>query len=489
MQEEELRIPGFECYAVRRLSSAEGDVRNTKTNKWIKTIDGYVALRSPKGGTRRIRIESIRRQLFNDVFNDDMLYEWVRIENFPNYGVFRHTTPSGVDAFIISTRVPLKSKKSLISISENGKRTYILLSDLRRSLFPDIRDEDLQFEWRPIPGFSSYGLYRETTPSGVDVFNVHNRKPLTKVVNLSGYNYFGLTSDSGIVKTSLLGRLRLLTFVGPPPEPTFTCDHVNRIRNDDCLANLKWATQSEQKLNRDFLHGNPGLKMPIKRTRLDTGEVEHFASARDVPGFPVHHIFRHLNKRVKGCEYLYQYDTLELLDGEEFRCVQNSSTYISNFGRVARKCVAGLAICSHIFNSVYPSLNIRGKHESIHRVVWKTFVGEIPDGSFIDHIDENKRNFRLDNLRLVTRTENMRLSRGNVYYIYDKTTGEELAANTLNEAAAFTNLSTAHILKLSLRKHTSPRYEIREVCTFQQASRIMPMPAIIFMLNRFECVN
>ena len=44
----------------------------------------------------------------------------------------------------------------------------------------------------------------------------------------------------------------------------------------------------------------------------------------------------------------------------------------------------------------------------VHRLVWEAFNGPIPDGFEIDHVDENKANNSLNNLRLVTRTENMK---------------------------------------------------------------------------------
>lgn len=43
----------------------------------------------------------------------------------------------------------------------------------------------------------------------------------------------------------------------------------------------------------------------------------------------------------------------------------------------------------------------------IHRLVWESFVGQIPKGYEIDHIDGNKTNNELSNLRCVSHMENM----------------------------------------------------------------------------------
>ena len=42
-----------------------------------------------------------------------------------------------------------------------------------------------------------------------------------------------------------------------------------------------------------------------------------------------------------------------------------------------------------------------------HRLVYESFVGKIPAGYEIDHIDADKHNNDITNLRLVTRSENM----------------------------------------------------------------------------------
>lgn len=47
---------------------------------------------------------------------------------------------------------------------------------------------------------------------------------------------------------------------------------------------------------------------------------------------------------------------------------------------------------------------------SAHRVVWRYFNGDIPEGHIIDHKDEVRTNNHPDNLQAVTQSQNVRLS-------------------------------------------------------------------------------
>lgn len=54
----------------------------------------------------------------------------------------------------------------------------------------------------------------------------------------------------------------------------------------------------------------------------------------------------------------------------------------------------------------YWLMSIRGKRYRAHRIIWIFHHGYIPNGYEIDHIDGNRINNRIDNLRLVTRAQN-----------------------------------------------------------------------------------
>lgn len=56
----------------------------------------------------------------------------------------------------------------------------------------------------------------------------------------------------------------------------------------------------------------------------------------------------------------------------------------------------------------YEYVSIDGKLKLAHRLVWEAFNGVIPEGMEIDHINTDRLDNRLENLRLVTPSENKR---------------------------------------------------------------------------------
>jgi hypothetical protein len=53
------------------------------------------------------------------------------------------------------------------------------------------------------------------------------------------------------------------------------------------------------------------------------------------------------------------------------------------------------------------SIGVRKKYY-VHRLVWLTYKGDIPEGFEIDHINCIKTDNSIDNLQLLTRKDNMR---------------------------------------------------------------------------------
>ncbi|QVW27770.1 HNH endonuclease [Hafnia phage Pocis76] len=70
---------------------------------------------------------------------------------------------------------------------------------------------------------------------------------------------------------------------------------------------------------------------------------------------------------------------------------------------VRRDMVAG-----SITKNGYVSVGAKGVKTYAHRIVWVMFNGDIPDGVEIDHINHDRADNRIENLRLVSRAENLK---------------------------------------------------------------------------------
>src|SRR5699024_10471898 len=70
------------------------------------------------------------------------------------------------------------------------------------------------------------------------------------------------------------------------------------------------------------------------------------------------------------------------------------------------------------------------KRYFVHRLVYESYYGEIPNEMQVHHIDENKQNNSIQNLKLVTQRENNHLSRESLgYKLYQKDVDEIRSSN------------------------------------------------------------
>lgn len=87
-------------------------------------------------------------------------------------------------------------------------------------------------------------------------------------------------------------------------------------------------------------------------------------------------------------------------DGYEVSCLGNVRSFRNGKVRVLKGSIrAG-------YKRIDIKINGKRLHISIHSLVAKTFLGEKPEGLVIDHIDRNKQNNNVNNLRYVTTSEN-----------------------------------------------------------------------------------
>ena len=86
---------------------------------------------------------------------------------------------------------------------------------------------------------------------------------------------------------------------------------------------------------------------------------------------------------------------------QDYGVDENGATYSIRYGKKLKGSVN---------NNGYLQLktcnNAKTKAYLVHRLVWNAFVGEIPGGFELDHIDRDITNNALSNLRLVTHQQN-----------------------------------------------------------------------------------
>lgn len=123
----------------------------------------------------------------------------------------------------------------------------------------------------------------------------------------------------------------------------------------------------------------------------------------------------HKSKNYMDPKFRYENETFRPVKGADF------AYDISNYGRVMclpKRSWNGVGWKKHstlimrpfIDNGGYVSFKGKIRNEIIriypHRDVYKSFVGEIPEGYVIDHIDRNIRNNHISNIRIATRSQN-----------------------------------------------------------------------------------
>ena len=72
-----------------------------------------------------------------------------------------------------------------------------------------------------------------------------------------------------------------------------------------------------------------------------------------------------------------------------------------------KKAMTNKVLVGGYVSNTYKHKNEKLRPRYRHRVIWYYFNGEIPEGMQIDHINGDKTDNRLENLRLVTPKENL----------------------------------------------------------------------------------
>ena len=214
---------------------------------------------------------------------------------------------------------------------------------------------------KQINGYNNYYIY-----DNGDALNISTNKILKGSIGENGYKYYRLSKDNN--KTMFYAHRLVAEHFLENPNLLPIVNHKDGNKLNNQLSNLEWVSYSE---NTKHAHDNNLIKQVSKR------------------------------------EY-YKED----LENEQWKKIYDYNYSISTYGRVRNDNTLLLLKPSLACGYYKVRLSKDGivKDMIIHNLVYCVFhdMLNIPDGYVIDHINACKTDNRLENLRLITLSENVK---------------------------------------------------------------------------------
>ncbi len=167
--------------------------------------------------------------------------------------------------------------------------------------------------WKDI-GIKNYAVSNMGNVRGADGIR------LLKLCDNNGYKQVGIYND-GKLKPIKIHKLVMEAFVGERPDG-FDIDHINRIKNDNRLENLRYCSKSENMLNKcntrtDIEETDPVLRKKIIQNEWNKKYYENNKDYRK-------HYYEDNKERYKEYKKLYKQENNEkILEGAKKYREQN----------------------------------------------------------------------------------------------------------------------------------------------------------------------
>lgn len=247
---------------------------------------------------------------------------------------------------------------------------------------------------------------------------IRNRKTGQVLQNIKNgkYNFVSIYDDEGTRYNISISRAIASTFIGPPPSPEHTADHLDRNPDDDNIYNIQWSTKSEQSKNQD----RPGVNKDalivvrdgVEKTVIEW--IEYLKHEKNPFGrdYTKGAIENYLKKKMFGFAFKEYPD----LSGETWKSIPNTNNWmISDMNRIkfitkqAENVLSGERL--GLTEKGYPTIRINKKQKYCHILAFMTFF---PDewaakkpNEIVLHKDDDKLDFRPHMLRLGTQSQNI----------------------------------------------------------------------------------
>lgn len=190
-------------------------------------------------------------------------------------------------------------------------------------------------EWRTLSGYSMYRVSNKgrvlTLKQGANIqqLNVLYRRVLTPTLSDTGYLRVSMYDDSGFRKVKLVHRLVAEAFIDNPNKYS-QVDHINTIRTDNSVDNLRWVTPSmncrnpltrqHQKNSVNPIRWNSKRVVQLTKDREYIATYETISIAANATGCAVPSICRNCKYKTgihRGFIWMYESDYNDLLEKDQ----------------------------------------------------------------------------------------------------------------------------------------------------------------------------
>ena len=268
----------------------------------------------------------------------------------------------------------------------------------------------LQEDWKKAKNYNKYSCSNLGK-----IRNDHTKRILGPKINNTEYITLALTNDDGVKIHTGIHRIIADTWIGNP-DNKLTVNHKNKIKTDNRVDNLEWATHSEQNIHKNIghvIHLNHNIG--IWKCDMHTGEkIKYYRTTKDAM---IDNNIKNGDGNISICargkiNYVYGfkwiYDDQKIIDinenslnGEKWEQVCDK-THMSNFGKLVKK---NRIIIPSTKNG-YHMYSINGKQIRAHRLVAEKFIPNPNNYTIVNHIDGNKLNNIYTNLEWCTSQQN-----------------------------------------------------------------------------------
>lgn len=224
-------------------------------------------------------------------------------------------------------------------------------------------------------------------------------------------------------------RLVAMCFI-ENPENKPTVDHIDRNKLNNNLSNLKWATQSEQCLNRSQINNNRRSRSVWRLDKETCQKLQNYKSFVEAGKWVIKNKYTESIKLVKkyiskavcnkqeffGFKWVYDEEIKEEEIKEEeiwkeipHIFINNKGIFASNFGRIKISNGKISNSCNKENKTRdYLTVSIFRKSYAVHRLIAQTFLENPEKKEIVNHKNGIKHDNRLENLEFVTQSENLR---------------------------------------------------------------------------------